>query len=122
MDLFSKLFGGVSKPQQDSEHAVIIHFNYGQPNLDPLFDLDEKLREAISQADAGEYDGHEIAMDLSDGSLYMYGPDAYKLYSAVEPILVSASFMIGATARLRFGPPKDGIREELIKIKPQSIS
>jgi hypothetical protein len=123
MGFFSKLFGGdKSQPEQDPEHAVIVHFNYGQPSLDPLFTLEDRLREAISQADAGEYDGHEIAMDLSDGSLYMYGPDAYKLYSTVEPILVDASFMIGASARLRFGPPKDGIREELIKIKPQSIS
>ena len=123
MGVFSKLFGrGSSEPKEDGQHAIIIHFNYGQPSLDPLHTLEDKLRIAVSQADAGEYDGHEIAMDLSDGFLYMYGPDAYKLYAAVEPILESSSFMIGATARLRFGPPSEGVREELIKIRPQSIS
>jgi hypothetical protein len=123
MGLFSKLFGrGVFEPKESAENALIVHFRYGQSSLDPLHALEEKLRIAISQADVGEYDGHEIAMDLRDGSLYMFGPDAYNLYSAVESILENSGFMIGATARLRFGPPAEGVREELIVIKPPSTS
>jgi hypothetical protein len=123
MDLFSKLFGrGSSESIEDAKHAVIVHFNYGQPSLDPLHALEGKLRAVVAQAEAGEYDGHEIAMDLSDGFLYMYGPEAYKLYAVVAPILEDSSFMIGATARLRFGPSEEVVHEELITIKPQSIS
>jgi hypothetical protein len=123
MDLLSKLFGrGKFEPKKDAEHALIVYFRYGQSSLDPLHALEEKLRIAISQADVGEYDGHEIAMDLRDGSLYMYGIDAYNLYSVVEPILETSSFMMGATARLCFGPPAEGVCEELIVIKSPSTS
>jgi len=100
------------------EHAVIVHFNYGSTDLQPLFALEDKLEQAISAADAGEFDGNEVATDGSDGYLYMYGPDADKLFAAVEPVLKSSSFMGGATVTKRYGPPEDGVRESVIKIAP----
>ena len=69
-----------------TEHAVIIKFRYGSTNLDKLFELEDQLEKAISEAKAGEYDGNEIAVDGSDGSLYMYGPDADRLLDVIEPI------------------------------------
>ncbi len=77
-----------------SEHAVIVEFHYGQSDLNPLFSLEDRLRTAIESAGCGEYDGHEIAMDGSDGTLYMYGPNADKLFEVVEPILRAGPFMI----------------------------
>ena len=53
-----------------SEHAVIVEFHYGQSDLNPLFSLEDRLRTAIESAGCGEYDGHEIAMDGSEGTLY----------------------------------------------------
>ena len=100
------------------EHAVIVHFNYGSTDLQPLFALEDKLERAISAADAGEIDGNEVATDGSDGYLYMYGSDADKLCSAVEPVLKSSSFMSGATVTKRYGPPEDGVREAVVKIAP----
>ncbi len=100
------------------EHAVIVHFNYGSTELHPLFELEDQLERAISAADAGEFDGNEVATDGSDGYLYMYGPDADKLFAAVEPVLKSSSFMAGATVTKRYGPPEDGIREVVVKIAP----
>ena len=70
-----------------TEHAVIITFHYGSTNLDRLFELEDQLEKAISEAKVGEYDGNEIAVDGSDGSLYMYGPDADRLFAVVEPII-----------------------------------
>lgn len=93
------------------EHAVIVKFNYGIQGLKPLFELEEKLRKVINSNNVGEYDGHEIAMDYSDGFLWMYGPDAKKLYEVIKATLEATPFMKGANIKLRFGPPEDGVEE-----------
>ena len=102
--------------QKGPDHAVIVHFTYGSTNLEPLFELERQLEAAILAADVGEYDGNEVAVDGSDGYLYMYGPNADKLFSVIQPILEKASFMGGAKVRKRYGPPQDGVREDLIEI------
>ena len=99
-----------------SEHAVIIHFKYGSTNLKHLHKMEDKLEKAIKKAKAGEYDGHEIAVDGSDGFLYMYGPDADNLFSVVESILKKTDFMAGAEVVKRYGPPEDGVRETKLRI------
>jgi hypothetical protein len=50
-------------------------------------------------------------MNNSDGSFYLYGPDAKKLYEAVKETIEKTSFMAGANIRLRLGPPEDGVKE-----------
>ena len=99
-----------------TEHAVIIRFRYGSTNLDKLFELEDRLEKAISEAEVGEYDGNEIAVNGSDGSLYMYGPDADQLFAVVEPIIRVHSFMKGAQVRRRYGSAKSGAREVISTI------
>lgn len=84
-------------------HSVTVYFQYGRDSLDPLFELEVNLRDAISSEGAGSYDGHEIAVDYSHGCLYMYGLNAELLFRAVESTLRSTDFMAGAIATLRFG-------------------
>src|SRR5512143_2371963 len=67
-----------------SEQAVIVEFQYGSTDLGPLFALEDELIAAIEAAEVGDYDGNEVATDGSDGSLYMYGPDAVKLADVVR--------------------------------------
>ena len=81
-----------------------MHFSYGSTNLQHMYALEDQLRHAISDASVGEYDGHEIAVDGSDGFFYMYGRDAEVLYRVIGPILAESSFMRGATVTLWFGP------------------
>jgi hypothetical protein len=102
--------------QKAPEHAVIVHFTYGSTNLDRLFELEHQLEAAISAAGVGEYDGNEVAVDGSDGRLYMYGPDADKLFEIIRPILEATSFTRGAEVKKRYGPPQDGVREQVLKI------
>jgi hypothetical protein len=117
MAFFSKFFGKAKHDTpKDPEHDVIVHFHYGSTDLQPIFDLENQLETVINEANAGEFDGNEIAADGSDGFLYMYGPDAERLFAAVRPVLESAEFMIGAVATLRFGPPADGVKERQEKI------
>ena len=98
------------------EHAVIINFNYGIQGLEQLHELEKKLEIVIKQNSVGEYDGHEIAVDYSDGSIYMYGPDAETLFNAIRPTLDNTSFMKGAQAILCFGPPDKNTRQIEITI------
>jgi len=93
------------------EQAIIIVFNYGLTDLEPFYDLSSKLDSIVEDSGLGEYDGHEMAVDYSDGSFYIYGPDAVKLYEVIKPVIESTSFMKGANIKLRFGPPEDGVQE-----------
>jgi hypothetical protein len=112
MTIFGNLFSkkNIQAPKEP-EHAVIVHFKYGKTDLQPIFDLEDKLKQAILQANVGEFDGNDVAKDGSDGYLYMYGPNADKLFAVVRPILIASEIMVGATAKLRYGPPTDGIKE-----------
>ena len=115
MGIFSKFFGGSpGGPEPVPGHAVIVHFRYGSTDLTRIFQLEKQLEDAIEESGAGEYDGNEVAVDGSDGDLYMYGPDADRLFEAVRPILESTDFMQGAKATLRFGPPEEGVKEKTV--------
>jgi hypothetical protein len=98
------------------EHAVIVHFDYGNTDLGPLSKLEDRLIAVIEAADAGEFDGHEFAIDGRDGSLYMYGPDADRLFEVVRPVIESAGCIRNAVATVRFGPPEEGVPEKKVKI------
>ncbi|MHC4443933.1 MAG: hypothetical protein ACYTBZ_05515 [Planctomycetota bacterium] len=115
MGFISRFFGHKQK-KGESEHAVVIHFEYGSTDLSRLFELGDKLESAIAEAGVGEFDGNEVATDGSDGFLYMYGPDADRLFEVVRPILETTDFTNGAKATLRYGPPEDGVEEREVKI------
>jgi hypothetical protein len=101
------------------EQAVIVHFfNYGSRDLTRLFALEDKLEKAIAISGAGEYDGNEIAVDGSDGYLYMYGPDADRLFLVVKPILELTPFTKGAHVTKRYGPPQSSTKETHVVINP----
>jgi hypothetical protein len=115
MRFFNNLLGKKNKKVEQasspSEHAVLVHFFYGSLDLSRLFDLENQLVEVITSAGVGEYDGNEVASDGSEGTLYLYGPDADALFAAVRPTLEAVDFMHGARVQLRFGPPVDGVRK-----------
>ncbi|MDR3501608.1 MAG: hypothetical protein P4L79_03405 [Legionella sp.] len=103
-----------------SEQAVIVHFLYKSDNLMPLFTLEEQLIAAVKTADVGEYDGHEIATNYRDGYLYLYGPDADRLFETIVPILKAQNFMLGARITKRYGPPADRSRETVIQLTEEN--
>ena len=115
MGLLDKLFGKETL-EPPPEHAVIVAFDYGLPDTQPMFALEEQLEAAIAAAGTGEFDGNEIAVDLSDGTFWMYGPDADALFASVRPVLKGASFMRAARVTLRYGPPEDGVREVELRL------
>lgn len=99
-----------------AEHAVIVKFDYGRTDLGPLFEVEEQLEQVIAAAGVGEYDGNEVAIDGRDGVLYMYGPDADALFSAVQETLRASECLSNAVATLRYGPPADDVRRVQIAL------
>lgn len=124
MGFLSEIFGNKNDSisqwnGQKNEHAVIIHFEYGIKGMERIYKLRDKLETTIQKNNWGEYDGHEIATDYSDGFLYMYGPNAETLFNGIKSILEKTDFLNGAKAKLRFGPPEDGVKEITVEIGTQ---
>jgi len=118
-----KFFGKKTPPPppQNPEHAVLVLIKLSDPGFgrpeerDAIHGLADRLKEAIDQAGAGEYDGDEFGEGQC--TLYMYGPDADRLYKAIEPALRNFRFAPGSTATKRYGGPSDpGVREEVIQL------
>lgn len=54
---------------------------------------------------------------MSDGTLFMYGPNAEELFKVVKPILEQTDFTQGAWAVMRFGGLYDDASELEIQIE-----
>lgn len=112
MGLFNRLFGKMAPPAKSKpiEQALIVHFDYGQADLEPLFEQSRRLADVLERAGAGKYDGHEIAVSLADGFHYMYGPDADHLFEVAEPVFRATPWFKRAEMTRRYGPAEDGVR------------
>ncbi|WP_433202359.1 Imm26 family immunity protein [Dactylosporangium sp. CS-047395] len=69
-----------------------------------VYALQERLTAALAGLDVGDLDGNEFGGD--EVSVYLYGPDADRLYDAVEPVLRSLPAR-PARATLRYGEAGD---------------
>ncbi len=94
-------------PTQAPQQAVIVHFDYGRTDWAPFFVFEKELETQIAASGAGDYDGNELAVDGTDGTLYMYGPDADKLYAVARPILRSSALLKNVVVTLRYGGVDD---------------
>lgn len=123
MGFLNKLFGGnKNQASPSTEHAVIVHFDYGFEGMEKIYNLSDKLEKVLEKNNLGDYDGHEIALDYSDGFLYMYGPNAETLFKGIKSTLEETDFLKGAKVKLRFGPPEDGVKEITFEIKQNNYS
>jgi hypothetical protein len=87
--------------------SVAVKFKYGSADKEPLYQLGEKLEEALDEAGAGDYDGYETSMDDSEGYFLMVGPDAKEIWDAIEPVVSKAKLLRGAEVELRLGDADD---------------
>jgi hypothetical protein len=87
--------------------------------LDPLYALEDDILAALEGKSVGELDGHEIAIDGSDGCLFLFGPDANALYAAIERPLRVSEVTRGGHATLRYGSHgESNVMEKYIEIEP----
>jgi hypothetical protein len=108
MGLFKKMFGGEPEPAPKADgHAVIVHLTLSAPGFgeaeerEAIHRLTDRLDAGISAARAGEFDGDEFGAGTC--TLYMYGPDADRLFAAVEPDLRASPLTNGGYAVKRYG-------------------
>ncbi len=92
------------------DHAVIVTYSLGGDAFGSeevrraVHALEHRLTAAIDAASAGELDGDEFGG--GEVEIYAYGPDASKLFAAMEPEL-RAFPLRPAHAVLRFGLADD---------------
>ena len=109
MSLFSRILGKKEAPAALPDQAVIVHVplsdgaNGTREEFAHLTALEEEMQEAIAEAGAGELDGNEFGQ--GDFTYFMYGTDADRLFSIVEPILRGDSQTKKGHALVRYGPP-----------------
>jgi hypothetical protein len=110
---------GTSKVESADKHeeAEIVHFDYGAKDWSTFFEFEKGFKDAISAAAVGEYDGNELTVDGS-GSMYIYGPDADKLFAFVKPRLLAATFLKNVIVTLRYGSVFDpSARKKKIELR-----
>ncbi|WP_202353919.1 hypothetical protein [Mesorhizobium sp. 113-3-3] len=99
------------------EQAVIVYLrlNDGQFGTlrehEPVRALEERLEQAVGSASVGEFDGDLFGE--GECVLYMYGPDAERLFAVIEPILKSSHVAAGGYAIKRFGEAADPSAKEI---------
>lgn len=101
------LFAGSAAAEQIprlSGPVMMVHFDYYPKDRARIHALEHRLETAIKRANAGEPGETELHADGSDGYLYMYGPDADRLYAVTGPILRSSRLMAGAEVTTHYGP------------------
>src|ERR1700692_4596132 len=104
MGLFSKLFGSKHAGKNGSfAQEVEVYFAYVSTNFQYVYALGDQIQLAIVEAKVGEYDGHAIPADGSDGRYFIYGPDAEAIFKVIAPVLEASPLMRGATVTLHYG-------------------
>ena len=83
-----------------------MHF-YGNKDWSEFLAFEQTLESDIAEAGLGDYDGNELATDGSDGFMYIYGPDADKLFAFIKPRLATAVFLKNIRITLRYGSVDD---------------
>ena len=91
------------------EHAVLIFLRYplsgpgSKEAVHRLFELEDQIAAAIEQAGVGEHDGNEVGG--GEFTIYCYGPNADKLFAAIEPVLVRSKITKDGRVVIRYGKP-----------------
>ncbi len=87
----------------------------GSGDVEACQRLETELEEAIVGAQVGEMDGNEIGE--GECTLFMFGPDADKLFAAIEARLRASRMSKGGSVVKSYGAPDDpSAREVRIKL------
>jgi hypothetical protein len=98
----------LKKKSPAPQECVLIHLDgvnlpgqvYEENDLSTLEDL---LIDAINRSHAGELDGNETGPEAT--TIFTYGPDADRLFAAMEPVLSHHPLLKGSRIVIRKGGP-----------------
>ena len=117
MSIFKRLFGKKTSDKGHSElnqQAVIVYLE-GANLPDHIYQeydlstIEDKLIEVLERYGLGEFDGNEIGP--AEAILFMYGPDAERLFVGIEQTLRDYPLCQGARVEIRRGGPGAPQRE-----------
>jgi hypothetical protein len=105
------------------QQAVLIHLD-GTTLPDAVYahhdlaTLEDELIAVIELEKLGEFDGNEIGP--AETTLFLYGPDAEKLFKGVELVLRANPLCQNARISIRTGGPGAAVREVRLPMRPSS--
>jgi hypothetical protein len=115
------LFAGSAAASQQSQRppgpVMMVHFDYYPKDLPQIRALEYRLEGAIKRAGVGELGETELHVDGNDGYLYMYGPDADRMYEVASPILKSSKLMTDAEVTKHLGVRTETFEIHLDKMR-----
>jgi hypothetical protein len=106
LDLFRKKWS--PKNEKLPDQAVIVELR-GAGLPDDVYEkydlstLEDQIMGALEGTGLGEFDGNEVGP--SGASLYLYGPNADRLFERIENILKNYPLCRSAQVTIRYGPP-----------------
>ena len=110
MGLLKKLLGGnniqSTKPSDEwiAVYLKVSNDEYStEEERDSFHQFTDKLAEVILNSGAGVFDGDEFGN--GECGLFMYGPNADRLFNVVEPLLRGWTPLAGGYAIKRYGAP-----------------
>ena len=117
MSILQRLFGkrAAGPKSADTSSQAVLVFLDGQGLPDDVYrdndlaTLEDHLLEAIQAGALGEFDGNEIGP--AETTLYLYGPDAERLFSGIESTLRGHPLCQNARVVIRYGGPGAEQRE-----------
>lgn len=112
---------GPTSTQKAPEHAVTVHLKLSAPAFGTpaeraaIHRLSRTLEKAIADAGAGDFDGDEFGGGKC--LLFMYGPDADRLFTSVIPVLHASPLTRGGWVVKRYGSADDPkVRRERVSL------
>lgn len=93
------------------QQAVIVHLRLSDDGFgsdedrSAIWTLEEEIENAVAEASAGELDGDEFGQ--GECVLFLYGPDADRVFAVIEPLLKSTRIASGGFAEKQYGDVSD---------------
>ena len=106
----------VESDDRDLSQSLIVNFKCSEDATDAFFKMDELLDSEFNETGSMIYDGHELAMDMSDNTLFFYGPNAEDLMAKASPLMLRFAFMKGAQLTRRYGQADDASARQVRSI------
>ena len=113
MSFLKGLFGG-KRPAVKPQDAVLVYFRLSNSEFgssderDSVHRFTDTLDALIREHQAGEFDGDEFGN--GGGTLFMYGPDADRLFETVHPALKSWEQLKGGYVIKRYAVSDRSVR------------
>ncbi|WP_424961142.1 hypothetical protein [Ekhidna sp.] len=100
----------------DRKQSIVVYFEGWINSLEPVHRLSEQFRELLSDNEEADFDGHEIAIDGSHGTLYFYCDDSKVLWKQIKSTLESADLLKCKQAILRLGRLEENAEQIIIDL------